>query len=170
MTIGSGTNTEGGCNKLSLACCRRKNLEASCWMANRSKKCTHCFGSGRSPSIRHPRPGQIEWSPCIYCGGTGLGPTLVIRIFHWMSMAAWAVGFVSVFLLAGVETAALRHPTEPTGEYSVPMKVKCCVHYVTSDQDFYDKLAFNGFVGGVLASVVFMRVIRWLEDRQKRLR
>jgi hypothetical protein len=72
-----------------------------------------------------------------------------------------------LFLLAGVETAALRHPTEPSGEYSVPIKVKCCVHYVTPDQEFYDRLAFVGFVGGVLASLLFTTTSDWLQRRQK---
>jgi hypothetical protein len=138
------------------------------WMVNDThKRCPHCFGSGWSPVMRRPRPGRIEPTPCAYCGGTGHGQPLGVRIFRWISMAAWAIGLISLFLLAGVETAALRHPTEPTDVYSVPIKVKCCIHYVTPDQGFYDRLAFIGFVGGLLASLVFMKGGDWLQSRQK---
>jgi hypothetical protein len=127
------------------------------------KRCPHCFGSGWLPVTHPARPGPIN--PCGYCAGTGLGPPLPVRVFQWLSMAGWAVGFVSLFLLGGVETAALRHPTEPTGAYTVPIKVKCCIHYVTRDQARYDRLAFIGFVGGGLACLLFVKCGEWLQIR-----
>jgi hypothetical protein len=134
-------------------------------MANNiSKPCPHCFGSGWSP-MHPPGPGRRE--PCAYCAGTGHDQPLPVRILRWIGMGGWAIGFISWFLLAGVETAALHQPTEPTGEYSVPLNVKCVVRYVTPDQALYDKLAFIGFVGGLLAAVLFMKGGEWLQGRQK---
>ena len=82
-------------------------------------------------------------------------------------MAAGALAFVSMFLLAGAESAALHYPREPSGEYTVPLKAKCCIHYVTPDLELYDRWAFIGFVGGVLACLLFMKCGEWLQLRHK---
>jgi hypothetical protein len=82
-------------------------------------------------------------------------------------MAAGVMGFVSLLLLGGVESAALRYPKESTGEYTVPIKVKCCMRYVTPDLEFYDRWTFIGFVGGGLACLLFMKCGEWLQVRQK---
>jgi len=135
-------------------------------MANEiAKTCRHCFGTGLAPVTHPPRPGPIN--PCGYCAGTGLGRPLPVRVFDWLSAAAWVIGFVSLLLLGGAESAALHHPKEPIGEYTVPLKVKCCIHYVTPDQELYDRLAFIGFVGGGLVCLLFMKCGEWLQVRNK---
>jgi hypothetical protein len=132
---------------------------------NIAKRCRHCFGTGLAPLTHPPRPGPIN--PCGYCAGTGFGQPLPVRLFHWLSIAGWAVGFASLLLLGGIESAALRHPREPTSEYTVPLRVKCCIRYVTPDQEFYDRLAFMGLFGGGLAFLLFANCGEWLQRRHK---
>jgi hypothetical protein len=145
-----------------------QSLTASGWFIGAndiSKGCRHCFGTGLAPVTHPPRPGPIN--PCGYCAGTGLGRPLPVRVFQWLSAALGVMAFVSLLLLAGAESTALRYPREPTGAYTVPLKAKCCIHYVTPDLEFYDKLAFIGFVGGGLACLFFMKCGEWLQLRHE---
>jgi hypothetical protein len=91
----------------------------------------------------------------------------VARLFRWIAVAAWAIGIFSWSLGAWIETAALHQPSEPSGEYSVPMQVKGVVRYVTPDQQFYDTLAHVGFVGGIAGVLLFGLGSERLRRREK---
>jgi hypothetical protein len=91
----------------------------------------------------------------------------VVRLFRWIAIAAWAIGIGCSFLGEWVERSALRQPSEPVGEYSVPMRLKGVIRYVTPDQQFYNTLAQIGFPGGLVAFLLFGSASEWLRRRQK---
>ena len=59
-----------------------------------------------------------------------------------------------------IEGRVLRQPSQPVGEYTVPMEVKGVIRYVTPHQWYYDHLALIGFFGGLAIMAI---VVKFLE-------
>src|SRR5438477_212429 len=78
------------------------------------------------------------------------------RVLRRLSIAAWVVAMLSFLPSAVIGFMAQAQPSEPTGEYSEPQRIReGMVRYVTPDQKFYHTLGFGGFLCGGAAFVFF---------------
>ena len=87
------------------------------------------------------------------------------KAFTFVAITAWFVTMISWFPLAQIEREALSQPEHSTAQYVRPMKLKGVIRYVTSDQEWWDNLAYIGFTGGWITGAGAFIALKWLEKR-----